>query len=88
MFTMRHLVERRQEGQENMALGFKYVEKAPDSVPKKMTMTTLRWMGVPEADFRILKSTKGIILCGLGISVECRANVDLRQRGAQAHSCS
>ena len=48
MSTLRQLVEKRLEGQENMALGFLDLGKAKDTVPREMAMVTLRWMGVPE----------------------------------------
>ena len=50
MFTLRQLVKKKVEGQENMALGFIDLEKAYDTVPIDMAMATLRWMGVPEAE--------------------------------------
>ena len=40
----------RQEGQENMVLGFIDLEKAYDTVSKEMTMVTFRWMGVLKVD--------------------------------------
>ena len=38
-----------------MALGFLDLEKAFDTVPREMVMATLRWMGVPEADVRMVE---------------------------------
>ena len=38
-----------------MALGFVDLEKAFDTVPIEMVMATLRWMGVPEAEVRMVK---------------------------------
>ena len=42
MFTMRQLVEKKLEGQENMPLGFTDLEKAYYTVPRDMAMATLR----------------------------------------------
>ena len=44
-FILRQLLEKKMEGQENMALGFIYLKKAYDIVPRDMAMTTLGWMG-------------------------------------------
>ena len=49
MFTLRQLVEKKLEGQENMVLGFTDLEKAYDTVPRYMAIATLRCMGVPDA---------------------------------------
>ena len=38
------------EKQGNKALGFVYLEKALEAVPRKMAMITLRWMGTPETE--------------------------------------
>ena len=57
MFTLRQLMEKKLEGQENMALGFIDFEKAYDTVPRDMAMATLRWMGVPEAEVRMVEGT-------------------------------
>ena len=40
-------MEKRLEGRENMALGLIDLEKTYDTVPREMTMSTLRHMGVP-----------------------------------------
>ena len=45
MFTLRQLMEKRMERQENVALEFIELEKAYDTVPREMVMATLRWMG-------------------------------------------
>ena len=55
MFTLRQLVEKKLEEQENMALGFIDLEKAYDTVPRDMAM--LNWMGVPEAEVRMVEGT-------------------------------
>ena len=40
-----------------MALGFVDLETAFDTVPREKVMATLRWMGVPEGEVRMVKST-------------------------------
>ena len=46
------------EGQENIALGFIDLEKANNIVLREMAMATLRWMGVPEAEVRMVEEDK------------------------------
>ena len=88
MFTLRGVVEKRLEVQGEMALGLLDLEKAYDTVPRKMVMViaTLRWMGVPEAEVRLVegmhKGTKGRVLVGPGMSEEFSLNIGLRQRSA------
>ncbi len=38
-----------------MALGFVDLEKAFDTVPREMVLATLRWVGVPEAEVRMVE---------------------------------
>ena len=49
-------------------------------------MATLRWMGVPEAEFMMVEGTyedtKGRVPCGLGVSGEPKVNVGLTQGSA------
>ncbi len=33
------------------------MEKAFNTVPRKMVMATLRWMGIPEAEVRMVEGT-------------------------------
>ena len=40
-----------------MALGFVDLEKAFNPVPREMVMATLRWMGVPEAEVKMIEGT-------------------------------
>ena len=86
MFTLRQLVEKKLEGQENMALGFIDLKKAYDTVPRDMALATLRLMGVPETEVRMVEGTyeetKGRVVCGPGISEEFRVVVGLRQESA------
>ena len=41
--------------QENMAMGLINLQKAYDTVPRDMAMATLRWMGVPDAEMRMVE---------------------------------
>ena len=43
MFSLRQLVEKRLEKQGHMALAFVDLEKAFDTVPRQMAITTMRW---------------------------------------------
>ena len=43
--------------EENMVLGYIDLEKAFDTVPRDMAMATLRWMGVPEVEVRMVEGT-------------------------------
>ena len=54
MYVLRQMVEKRLV-QGSMALGFVDLEKAFDTVPREMVMATLRWMGVPEAEVRMVE---------------------------------
>ena len=38
-------------------VGFVDLEKAFDAVPREMMMATLRWMGIPEAEVRMVEGT-------------------------------
>ena len=71
---------------ENMALGFVNLENTYDTVPREMTTATLRWMGVPEAEVRMVEGpyeeAKGRVVCRLGLSEEFRVDVGLRQGSA------
>ena len=40
-----------------MVPGFVDLEKAFDTVPREKAMATLRWMGVPEAEVRMVENT-------------------------------
>ena len=83
MFTLRQLMEKRLDGQENMVLVFIDLEKAYDTVPTEMDMESLRWVGVPEEEVRMVEctyeETNGREVCGPGISDKFRVNVCLRQ---------
>ena len=86
MFALRQLVEKRLEMQERMAVGFVDLEKAYDTVPREMVTATVRWMGVPEAEARMVEAmyerTKGRVVVGSGLSEEFPVNIGLRQGSA------
>ena len=54
MFALRQLVEKRLERQGHTA--FVDLEKAFDTVPRKMAMTTLIWMGAPESEVKMVEA--------------------------------
>ena len=67
MYVLRQMVEKILEIQGSMALGFVDLEKAFDTVPREMVMATLRWMGVPEAEVKVVegmydKTTAGVVV--------------------------
>ena len=70
MYVLRQMVEKRLEVQESMALVLIDLEKAFDTVPSEMVMATIRWMGVPDAEVRIVEGTYGktIVVLGEGAS--------------------
>ena len=69
-----------------MAIKFIDPEKAYATIPREMTMGTLGWMGVPEADVRMVErtyeDTKSRVLCGPGVSGESKVNGGLAQGNA------
>ena len=66
-----------------MALGFVDLEKAFVTVPREMVMATLRWMGVPEAEVRMVEGTyektTARVVVGEGASEEFEVKIGLRQ---------
>ena len=56
MFSLRQLVEKILEKHGHMALAFVDLEKALDTVPRKIAMATLRWIGVPESEVRMVEA--------------------------------
>ena len=77
------MVEKILEVQGIMALGFVALEKYLDTVHREMVMATLRWMGVPEAEVRMVegtyeKSTSRVVV-GEGGSEEFEVKIGLRQ---------
>ena len=83
MYVLRQMVEKRLEVQGSMALGFVDLEKAFDTVPREMVMATLRWMGVPEAEVRMVEgtyeNTTARVMVGEGASEEFEVKIGLRQ---------
>ena len=81
MYVMGHMVEKRLEVQGSM--GFVELGKAFDTVPREMVMATLRWMGVPEAEVRMVEGTyektTARVVVGEGASGEFEVNNRLRQ---------
>ena len=67
----------------SMALGFVELEKAFDTVLREMVMTTLRWIGVPDAEVRIVEGTyektTARVVVGEGASEEFEVNIGVRQ---------
>ena len=45
MFALGQLMEKKLEGQEDMAVRFIDLEKAYDTIQRELTMATLRWRG-------------------------------------------
>ena len=69
-----------------MALAFVYLEKAFDTVRRKMAMSTLRWMGAAESEVRMVEAmyenTKGRVVVRSGMSNEFQENIGFRQGSA------
>ena len=69
-----------------MALAFVDLEKAFDTVPRKMAMSSLRWMGSPDSEVTMIEAmygnTKGRVVIGSGMSNEFQVNIGLRQGSA------
>ena len=86
LFSLRQLVEKKLEVKGSMVLGFVDLEKAYDTVPRELVMSTLRWMDVPEAEVRMVEGlyegTKGRVVVGSGMSDEFGVNIGLRQGSA------
>ena len=75
------MVEKRLEVQGSVVLGFVELEKAIDTVPREMVMATLRWMGVPEREVRMVEGmyekTTAIVVVGEGASEGFEARLDV-----------
>ena len=69
-----------------MAIKFIDLENAYTTIPREMTMGTLGWMGVPEAEVRMVErtyeDTKSRMLCGSGVSGEFKVNIGLTEGSA------
>ena len=83
MYVLRQMVEKRLEVQGSVALGFVDLEKAFDTVPREIVMETLRWVGVPEAEARMLEgmyeNTTARMVVGEGASEAFEVKIGLRQ---------
>ena len=66
-----------------MSLGFVDLVKAFDTVPREMVMATVRWMGVPEAEMRMVEGmhekTAARVVVGEGASEEFEVKIGLKQ---------
>ena len=81
IYVLRHMVEKIMEVQSSMAVGFIDLEKAFDTIPREVVMATLRSMGVPEAEVRMVegmyeKSTARLVV-GEGASEEFDVKIGL-----------
>ena len=54
MFSPMQLVEKRLERQGHMALWI--YKKSVDTVPRKMVMTTAKWIRAPESEVKIVEA--------------------------------
>ena len=83
MYILRQMVEKRLEVQGSMALGLVDLEKVFDTLPREMVMTTLWWMGVPEAEVRMVEGTyknpTSRVVVEEGASDEFELNIGVRQ---------
>ena len=52
-----------------MAVRFIYLEKAYATIPREMTMGTLGWMGVPEAEVKVVERIRRARSC---VDRECQ----------------
>ena len=79
MFALRQLVEKMLEMQGRMAVGFVELEKPYDTVTREMVTATVRWMGVPEAEARMVEAmyerTKRRVVVVSGLSEEFPVNI-------------
>ena len=83
MYVLRQMVKTRLETHGSMAPGFIDLEKAFDTVPREKVMATLRWMGVKEAEVRMVEGTyektPARVVVGEGASEEFEVKIGLRQ---------
>ena len=79
MYVLRQRVEKRLEVQGSMALGFVDLEKTFDTVSREMAMATLPWIGVPEAEVRMVEGpyekTTARVVVGEGASEEFEVKI-------------
>ena len=83
MYVLRQMVEKILEVNGSMALRFVDLEKLFDTVPREMVMATLGWMGVPEAEVRMVEGmyekTKARVVVGEGATEAFDVKIGLRQ---------
>ena len=83
------MAEKRIGSQGNTAHGFVDIKKAFDTVERVKVTTTLIWMGVEEAEARIMEAmydrTKGRVVAGHGMLVEHQVNIGLKHGNALSH---
>ena len=79
-------MEKKLEKQGSMCIGFVDLEKVFDTMSRKMVMATLRWLGVPEAEIRMVEATyeqtSGRVIIGAAMSEQFSVNIGLRQGSA------
>ena len=80
MYVLRQMVKKILEIQGSMAPGFVDLEKAFDTVPREKVMATLWWIGVPEAEVRMVESmyemTTARVVVGEGASRSLMSRLD------------
>ena len=80
MYILRQMVKKRLDIHGSMAPGFVDLEKAFDTVPREKVMATLRWMGVPEVELRMVESMYEIttvrVVVGEGASRSLMSRLD------------
>ena len=83
MYVLRQTVEKILGVQGSMGLGFVDLYKAFGTVHREMVMATLRWMGVPKAEVRMVEGTyektTARVAVGEGASEEFEVKIALRQ---------
>ena len=86
MFVVRQLIEKTLERDQCMAFGFVDLEKAYDTVPRRLVMSTLRWLEVEEDDVKIIENmydnTRAAVVLNTKRSEEFMIRVGLRQGSA------
>ena len=79
-------MEKKLEKQGSMCIGCVDLEKAFDTVSREIVMATLRWLGVPEAEVRMVEATyeqtNGRVIIGAGMSDQFTVIIGLRQGSA------
>ena len=83
MYVLRQMIEKILEIQGSIALGFVDLAKALDTVLREMVMATLRRMGVPEAEVKMVEGvyekTISRVVVGKGAPAEFGVKIGPRQ---------